>query len=145
MDIKPIIWIAVMVLMVVLEGVSAQLVSIWFVAGALVASIVSFFVPSFPIQLVVFVGVSLFLLAVTRPFVKKLKASTKVEPTNADRYIGKTAVVIEDIDEVTGGGQVKVGGSVWSAKSESGVSIRKDSKVTVKGIKGVKLIVEPQV
>jgi membrane protein implicated in regulation of membrane protease activity len=128
--------------MAIAEGVTAQLVSVWFVAGALVSAIVSFFVPSFPIQLSVFVGVSLVLLAATRPFVKKLKADTKVVPTNADRYIGKTAVVLEDIDDVTGKGQVKVGGSVWSAKAAKGESIPKGSEVVVKEIVGVKLIVE---
>ena len=144
MDTMPWIWIGIMVLMAVIEGISAQLVSVWFVVGGLAAAVVSFFVPSVTIQLFVFVGVSLLLLAVTRPFVRKVKASTKVTPTNADRYIGKTAVVIDDIDCINGGGQVKVGGSVWSAKTADGVSIPKGSEVTVKGIMGVKLLVEPK-
>ncbi len=144
MDIMPFIWIAVIVVMAIIEGVTAQLVSVWFVAGALAAAIVSFFTPSFPIQLFVFVGVSVVLLAATRPFVRKLKASTKVVPTNADRFIGKTAVVLEDIEDVKGSGQVKVGGSVWSAKTAAGVKIPKGSEVTVKEIVGVKLIVEPK-
>lgn len=144
MGVMPFIWIAVMIVMVILEGVSAQLVSVWFVAGALAAAVVSFFTPSVPIQIFVFVGVSLVLLAVTRPFVRKLKAKTKIVPTNADRYIGKTAVVIEPIDDVKGTGQVKVEGSVWSAKSLDGSSIDKGSEVTVQEIKGVKLIVLPK-
>jgi len=141
----PFIWIAVIVIMAIFEGVTAQLVSVWFVAGALAAAIVSFFTPSFPIQLFVFVGVWLVFLAATRPFVRKIKSSTKVEPTNADRYIGKTAVVLEDIEDVKGGGQVKVGGSVWSAKAAAGIRIPKGSEVIVKEIVGVKLVVEPKV
>lgn len=145
MDIMPIIWVAVIIIMAIFEGITAQLVSIWFVAGALAAAVVSFFVPAFPMQFFVFVGVSLVLLAVTRPFVRKIKATTKFEPTNADRYLGKTAVVLEDINDVTGGGQVKVRGSVWSAKAEPGRTITKGSEVIVKEIVGVKLIVEPKV
>jgi membrane protein implicated in regulation of membrane protease activity len=130
--------------MAILEGITAQLVSIWFVAGALAAAIVSFFVPSFAIQLLVFVGVSLVLLAATRPLVIRIKGSTKFEPTNADRFIGKTAIVTEDIDDITGKGQVKVGGSVWSAKSSTGAAIAKGDEVTVKEIVGVKLVVDPK-
>ncbi len=144
MGVMPIVWIGVLVVTAILEGVTAQLVSIWFVAGALAAAVTSFFVPSFTVQLFVFIGVSLVLLAATRPFVHKLKASVKFVPTNADRYIGKTAVVLEDIDDVKGLGQVKVGGSVWSAKAVPGISIPKGSEVTVKEITGVKLIVEPK-
>ena len=137
-------WIGVLVVAAILEGMTAQLVSVWFVAGAIAAAVTSFFVTSFTVQLFVFLGVSLVLLAATRPFVHKLKSSVKVVPTNADRYIGKTAVVLEDIDDVKGLGQVKVGGSVWSAKSVPGMNIPKGSEVTVKEIAGVRLIVEPK-
>ena len=143
MGIMPIIWVGVLILMVILEALSAQLISIWFVAGAVAAAVVSLFVPSLSVQIVVFVTVSLFLLAVTRPFVKKLKSNLKVVPTNADRYIGKTAVVLEDIDDVKGSGQVKVEGSIWSARAANGGSISKGSEVTIEEIKGVKLIVSP--
>lgn len=142
----PIVWIIVLVVMMILEGVTAQLVSVWFVAGALAAAVTSFFIGSFTVQLFVFIGVSLVLLAATRPFVKKVKASAEYIPTNADRYIGKTAVVLEDIDDVSGKGQVKVGGSIWSARVSNdlkGTSISTGTEVIVKDIVGVKLIVEP--
>lgn len=142
MENMPLIWIGVMIVMLILEAVSAQLVSVWFVVGALAAAVSSFFTPSIPVQFCVFIVVSLVLLAATRPLVKKLRSNTKMTPTNADRYIGQTAVVIEDIDDVTGKGQVKVAGSVWSAKSSDGGVIEKGSDVTVREIKGVKLIVE---
>ena len=138
----PLIWIGVMIVMLILEAVSAQLVSVWFVVGALAAATVSFFNPSFSIQFCVFIVVSLVLLVATRPFIRKLKSKTKVVPTNADRYIGQEAVVTEDIDDVSGSGQVKVAGSVWTAKSSNGSPIPKGSDVIVREIKGVKLIVD---
>ena len=142
MGINPYIWIGVTVVMLILEAVSAQLVSVWFVVGGIAAAAVSFFPPSIPIQFIVFISVSFVLLAATRPFVHKMKANMKTVPTNADRYIGQTAVVTEDIDDISGKGQVKVGGSVWSAKSSDGSPVPKDSEVVVKEIKGVRLIVE---
>ena len=73
MDYMPYVWIAVMIIMAVFEGVTTQLVSVWFVCGALAAAIVSFFVPSFAVQFAVFVGVSLILLLVTKPLVRKAR------------------------------------------------------------------------
>lgn len=147
MGYMPFVWIVVLVVMAIFEGVTAQLVSVWFVAGALAAGVASFFLPSFTLQLFIFIGVSLALLIVTRPFVKRIKESAQYVPTNADRYIGKTAEVLEDIDNVKGRGQVKVGGSVWSAKmspNSTASAIPKGSEVIVKEIVGVKLVVEPK-
>ncbi len=146
MSIMGIVWLCVLVIMIVLEGVTAQLVSVWFVAGALAAWVTSMFVANVAVQCTVFIIVSLVLLLVTRPFVRKLKESAKFVPTNADRFIGETAVVLEDIDETKGVGQVKVCGSIWSAKTSkpAGEVIRKGSEVIVKGIAGVKLVVEPK-
>ena len=56
--------------------------------------------------------------------------------------IGKTAVVISDINNLEGNGQVRVNGNVWSARSVDGEIISEGSTVTVKAIEGVKLIVE---
>ena len=142
MDYLPYIWIAVMILAAVFEGITTQLVSVWFVIGALVAAIISFFVPNFAVQFALFVGVSLFMLIITKPFVKKLKQA-KSEPTNADRNIGKTAVVIQQINNTTGTGQVKLAGSTWTARTVNGEIVDEGQKVTGQEISGVKLIVSP--
>ena len=83
MDNMPYVWMVVMIIMAVFEGMTSQLVSVWFVVGALAASIVSFFVPAFGVQFAVFVLVSLILLLITKPFVKKFK-QVKPEATNAE-------------------------------------------------------------
>jgi len=140
MDYMPYVWIAVMIIMAVFEGVTSQLVSVWFVVGALVAAIVSFFVPSFALQFFVFVIVSLILLLVTKPLVRKAR-STKPEPTNADRNIGKTAIVTQEINNNAGTGQVKLAGNTWTARTLDDEIIPEGAKVTVKEISGVKLMV----
>jgi membrane protein implicated in regulation of membrane protease activity len=114
------------------------------VAGSVAALITSFFTDNLIIQFVVFAVVSLVLLIATRPLVRKLRGNVKIIPTNADRCIGQSAVVIEDIDDTSGKGQVKVAGNVWSALSSDGSSIEKGRDVTVLEIKGVKLVVKPQ-
>ena len=96
----------------------------------------------FAIQFVLFVGVSLIMLLITKPFVRKIK-QTKVEPTNADRNIGKTAVVIQQINNSEATGQVKLAGNTWTARTADGEIVEEGQKVVVKEISGVKLIVTP--
>lgn len=88
MDPMPYIWLAVIVIMAITEGVTTQMVSIWFVLGGIVALIVSLFGVTLPFQLIVFVLVSTTTLLITRPLVKKYMQFKK-EDTNAGRYIGK--------------------------------------------------------
>ena len=63
------------------------------------------------------------------------------EPTNADRYIGKTAVVVRSIDNDMAEGLVKVDNQKWTARSESGEKIPQGTRVKVVAIEGVKLLV----
>lgn len=136
-----IFWVVLLILLIVVEAVTAQMVTIWFAAGAVGAIIAERFGAEVWLQWVVFVAVSAVALVVTRPLVKKL-TKTKVQPTNADRYIGQIAVVTETIDNIEAKGQVNVSGAVWTARSADGSVIEKDEKVTVEKIDGVKLIVK---
>lgn len=133
-------WAVALVTLVIIEASTAQLVTIWFAVGALAALISQMLGAQVWLQWVIFVVVSGAVLAATRPLVKKY-AKPKIQPTNADRCIGQTAVVTEGIDNVAGKGAVKVGGVIWSARSESGENIKENEKVTITKIDGVKLIV----
>ena len=141
-QIMPFIWIGFAVIMVVCEAFTSQLVSIWFVLGAVSAAVTTIFTPSIAIQSAVFLIVSLVALIITKPLVKKLKEKRGVTSTNADRLVGRTGVVISDIADTHTVGQVKVEGEIWSAKSEK-APLNKDTKIKVLAIEGVKLIVEP--
>lgn len=140
----PFIWIGFAVLMVACEVFTTQLVSIWFVLGAVCAAITTIFTPSIVIQSAVFLGVSLVALIVTRPIVNKIKSKNGNVSTNSDRLIGRTGVMLEDLTDKDAVVQVKVEGEIWSAKSAN-VPILKDAKVKVLSIEGVKLIVEPTI
>ncbi len=135
------LWIALTVVLVVVEALTVQLVTIWFAAGSLAATIASLAGATTVWQCVVFVSVSLLALILTRPYVKKAIEKRAV-PTNADRCIGAQAIVTETIDNRAGQGQVKIGGIVWTARSEDDSVIGCDEVVLVKKIEGVKVIVE---
>ena len=136
-----IFWIVLLIVLIVVEAVTAQMVTIWFAAGAVAAIAAELLGAQVWLQWTVFIVVSVIALVATRPLVRKL-TKTRVQPTNADRVIGQAAVVTEEIDNIAAKGQVSVGGAVWTARSSDGSVIGKDEKVTVEKIEGVKLIVK---
>lgn len=131
-------WLIFFIILVIVELITVNLVTIWFAFGALVTSLVSLYTTDTVILLAVFTLVSLLLLLITKSVVKKLKVK-KVVATNLDQVIGKTGVVTEPIakDKI---GEVKVLGKRWSAYSDREIS--KDKKVKILSISGVKLKVE---
>lgn len=139
----PFVWIAVMVVAGLLEAATAQLVSIWFVVGGAGALIASLFGASQPVQILVFALVSAVTLAATRPLVRKV-LDFKTTGTNADRYLGKIAIVTVEINNTLGTGQVNVLGSIWTARSADGSVLPTGARVSVESIDGVKLIVRPK-
>ncbi len=136
-----IFWIVLLVIFLVVEAVTSQMVTIWFAAGAAAAIVAELLKAPVYLQWIIFVVVSAITLAATRPLVRKL-TQTKMQPTNADRCIGQTAVVVEEINNIDGKGQVQVGGIIWTARSSDGAVFAKDERVTVEKIDGVKLIVK---
>lgn len=143
MDSRTLFWLIFAIAMAVLEGVTVQLVSVWFAVGGLAACVASLFTDSLIIEVIVFVAVSAIALAVTRPLVKKLKQRS-AQPTNADRFVGKTGVVITAVDNSIPQGMVKVDNEKWTARSVSGEPIEEGATVIITAIEGVKLMVEPK-
>lgn len=136
------VWLGVIVLAVILEAVTTQMVSIWFVAGGLVGLVANALdIPPWP-QVLIASVVTLILLVFTRRLLKR-KIMPKKVSTNADRCIGATGIVTEAISNLENHGQIKVAGSIWTARTETPVAVEKGVLVKVLRIEGVKLIVEP--
>ena len=140
MSTMTIIWLVIAVVMGVTEACTVQLVSVWFAIGSAAACITSLFTDQIYIQVIVFVVVTAIALAVTRPLVKKLKRK-RPEATNADRYIGKHGIVVQDIDNAHAKGMVKVDNEKWTARSADAQPIKQGESIIVTAIEGVKLIV----
>ena len=139
----PFIWIGIAVIMAVGEAATNQLVSIWFVVGALCAAVASLITSTLLVQLIVFIVVALGSFIATKPLVDKFKKEHKDVKTNSDRLIGQTGVMLTDIDSLETVGQVKVGGEVWTAKLKNPTPVKKEEKVKILAIEGVKMIIEP--
>lgn len=136
-----IFWGIVMGVLLIVEALTVGLVCIWFACGALVALIAAAMGTPIWLQAVLFLLVSGAALYAMRPLVRRYVNPNKVA-TNVDSNIGKTAVVIETIDNVRGTGRVMIGSVDWTARSADGSIIDKDALVRVLKIEGVKVCVE---
>lgn len=134
------IWIFLILLFSVIEMAGPALVSIWFVAGALAALLVTFLGASINIQIIVFLVVSFVCLIFARKFTVNYLNVGKVK-TNVEDFIGKRAVVIKEISEFSYG-EIKLKGVVWTAKSFDNRTIEAKCEVEVVAIEGVKLVVK---
>ena len=136
------LWLVGMIVMLAVEAAVPGLVSIWFAVGALAALFSSLFGAPIWLQLLWFAAVSVLCLWLTRPLVRKY-VNSRVQPTNADALIGRDGVVTESIDNIQGLGAVKIRGQVWTARSaDDSHGFSEGDIVRVRGIEGVKLIVE---
>lgn len=134
-------WAGLIALFVIAEALTVQLITTWFAVGALGGLIAYICGAPDWAQWVVFLAVSIVTLIVSRPFTKKF-LNSRVQPTNADRCIGKTAVVTKDINNTENKGEARIDGAVWTARSEDGSVIEEGEKVSICAIEGVKLIVK---
>lgn len=133
------IWAVVLIISIIVEIFTFQLVSIWFAVGALFA-LISSFVVGFPLQLAIFIISSAIMLIFTRPILKTY-IKTDFKPTNHELNIGKIATVTETIDTINQTGRVSLDGVEWIAITESFEPIEVGSHVVVLDVEGAKLLV----
>lgn len=134
------VWLGVLLLLVVIEISTLNLITIWFAISSLVTLVVSFFIDNLYVELAIFVGLGTLLLLTTRPILKKYFDGRKVK-TNIDGIIGMQGIVLSDILPPNYG-EVKVEGKEWTAFADQEIS--KDTVIKVLEIRGVRLKVEEE-
>ena len=137
-----ILWTALLVLFIVVEAATVSLVSAWFAAGALAATICTLLRGDIWLQCVLFFAVSAVMLILLRPMTKK-HFTPKLTKTNVDAVIGKTGKVTISIDNDSSVGQIKLGAMEWTARSTTGAVIEEGTLIRVDKIEGVKAFVSP--
>ena len=133
-------WLVIILLLSFVEVATVNLVTVWFIASALVSLLLAFLNVNFIVQFAVFVILGVILLLTTRNFLVGLLNKNK-QKTNLDRVVGMEGVVTEKITKHNPG-EVKVDGKKWTAVSSKTISEGK--VVRIKEIEGVKLIVEEE-
>jgi membrane protein implicated in regulation of membrane protease activity len=108
--------------------------------AAVLAAIVAAFGAGVVLQLIVFIAGSLGTLALLRPIaVRHLRTPARMR-TGAAALVGTKALVLERVD--VHGGQVKIGGEVWSARAyDEAQVIEPGARVDVVKIEGATALV----
>jgi membrane protein implicated in regulation of membrane protease activity len=134
-----VLWFIVGVALVAAEVLSGDFVLLMLGAGALAAAVPAAMGAQVWVDVVVFAVVSVALVTVARPVLKRRLHAAAV-PTNTEALLGGTAVVVTTVDAQ--GGKVKLRGELWSARAfdESQV-LEPGREVTVMNISGATAIV----
>ena len=136
------LWIFIFLVFVVIEVLTLNVVTVWFCMGSVFAFFSTFFTKDLNLQIVIFIIFSVLSIFFTKNFLDKITNFKKVN-TNSDSLVGRTCLVTKEINNFLNQGQVTVDKNVWSALSnEDGFIIKDGTKVKIKSIRGVKLVVE---
>ena len=135
-------WFILLILFVVVEAVTVNMVSAWFAAGSLAAMLVALAGGKMWLQILLFLVVSGVALALLRPLAKKY-FTPRITRTNVDAMAGKICLCITAIDNLAGVGQVRIGDVEWTARSTSGEPIPAGEQVKIDRVEGVKVYVTP--
>lgn len=132
------IWGLIVILLIILELMTIEIIAAWYAVGALVGLVISFISSSFLVEFFAFVIVGSILMYLFRnKTINFLKEKSIL--TSADKLIGEIGYVTKAIPK-NGFGVVKVNNKKWTATSTKVIS--KDSKVVVDEVDGLKLKVE---
>ncbi len=111
-----------------------------FAIGAGVAAILAWVGVNLVAQWLVFFGISLISLAYLRRFIDRQDALGQPR-VGANRWVGTTGIVLEDIDPDAGTGMARVDNEQWRATTD-GPSIPAGTHVVVREVRGARLVVE---
>ena len=104
-----IFWLIMIIFLGFIELITINLVTVWFVASAVVSFIISFFVESFYIQFAVFVVLGIIFLVTTRKKLTSWLDKSKQKTNYLDRIMDMEGVVTKEISK-NKAGQVKIDG-----------------------------------
>lgn len=132
-------WLLMVAVFVVLELATTALVSIWFVAGAVVALLLSLISPLWWPQWLAFALVSLIAQLLARPLVTRMRAK-RSPAMNVDRNVGRVATVLTSIGPGVQG-RARLDGVDWNALCAA--PLEPGDRCLVLQIEGTALVVAP--
>ena len=136
-----VVWLILCGVFLLIEIFTVSFLMFWPGIGAFLAFITSLITDNEVIQIAVFVISTTLMIIFMKPLVKKFFKNNDNTKMNYSSLIGKTGIVVKDIDTINSIGQVKVNGELWSAFTED-ENIKSGSTVSVLAIEGVKLKVK---
>lgn len=134
-----VVWLVVAAALGALELMSLTLVLGFAALAAVAAGFVALAGAPVWAQLVFFSLALVLLLGVVRPIALRHRQQPGPLRTGVDALVGQVATTVSEVDHDSG--QVKVGGEVWSARSQ-GAAIAAGARVRVVAIQGATALVE---
>ena len=114
----------------------------WFGVAAGMTALVSLLGVAPMWQLLTFVVLSLGLLMLSRPFADRVSGEQPAG-VGANRFVGESCTVLEDIDAQANTGRVRLGQDEWRAESRNKEPIAAGRQVEVVAVHGTRLVVAP--
>ncbi len=135
-----VIWLAIAVVLVIVEMFSLELVLLMFALGALAAALVAGLGGPIWLAILMFAVVSVALLTLIRPpLVQRLHHGPTLTQGH-DAQVGRRAVVVEPVSRFNG--RVRLSGELWSARTDSEeFTFDTDEEVSVLRIDGATAVV----
>ena len=133
-------WLGLAVVLGIVEVTTLDLVFAMVAAGALAGAVTGLATDNLVLQVLVAAAVAVAMLGVVRPVaLRHLRVPHELR-TGVEALVGERAVVLEAVDGF--GGQVKLKGEVWSARSyDPDRTLRVGSEVEVVEIDGATAVV----
>jgi membrane protein implicated in regulation of membrane protease activity len=133
-------WGVLLVLSIIVEAYSVELVSIWFCLGSIVALILAILNVTPWVQILVFTLVSVISLIFGRLLLKKLLKKSTDLPTNSDALVGKTILIVTPVSKFKLGSG-RIGDVVWTVAVHEDVNFNPGDECIIDAIEGNKIIV----
>lgn len=131
-------WIIVAIVMIVIDLATSAFLFCWIGLAAIISMILNLFSLSFITQVIVFGIISLILILVGYPLVKKkFKTNINSLPLMEENYVG---MIFEAEERIENTAQIKISGIYWVVVNEGEV-IEKGDKFIIKDIRGNKFII----
>ncbi|MGO4957551.1 NfeD family protein [Luteococcus sp. Sow4_B9] len=136
-------WGALGLLLATAEMLTLDLTLLMLASGALAAALTAFVLPELlVVQVLVALAVSAAMLGLMRPTLLRRVRNAPGYRSSISKLVGSEGLAIEPV--TSSGGQVKVNGEVWSARTMTGAtSIDAGAGVEVYEVDGATLVVYP--
>lgn len=133
-------WLGAALLLALAEMLSLDLFLLMLAGGGLVAALLALLGVPLWGQIVGFAVASGVMVVLLRPWLlRHLRTRVPLRETNAAGLPGKSAVVVTQVTEL--GGRVKLGGEVWTARTEHGEVLEIGAPARVVRIAGATAVV----
>lgn len=136
----PLIWVAAGVVLVLAETISGDLVLLMLGGAALGAAAASALGVPLGLDLAVFALLSVLLVLLARPALRRRMSTGESLTTGSTRLLGTRGEVVEAVGE--DGGTVRVEGATWSARAlHEGEELGAGASVVVVAVEGATAVV----